>query len=82
MPINVSWESESQGFMTGTQGYVVYTMLDGSTTVTINWDNPYWGSNEYSIVIDGLHKSNYSGSYDGGSGDNATVNFTLANSTS
>lgn len=77
--VTVSWESESNGFMTGTEGNVVYTFPDGQTTIRIYWDNPYVSGNEYSVTLSGPLSTQYSGTYSGGSGDNATVEVTLAN---
>ena len=67
-----TWESESDGFMTGTQGSASYHLVD-SGTVTVSWDNPYAGSNSYS---DSAPKG-FTISRTGGSGDNAVVTFTL-----
>ncbi|KAF7333177.1 Crystal protein ET79 [Mycena venus] len=71
-----SWESESDGLWTGTEGTVVYT-LPGAA-ITIYWNNPQVGSNDYSITIAGAEAASYKGSHTGGDGNNATVNFTLA----
>ncbi|TFL07191.1 hypothetical protein BDV98DRAFT_557421 [Pterulicium gracile] len=76
--VTVSWESESDGFMTGTEGSVVYTFPDGQTTITIYWDNPWATGNVYSVTLSGPLSSQYSGTYTGGSDDNATVEVTLA----
>jgi uncharacterized protein (DUF2147 family) len=77
-PGTATWESESQGFATGTEGQAVYTFPDGNTTVTIYWDNPYSGSNAYRITFSGPGAGSYRGSYTGGDGDNATVTFTIS----
>jgi hypothetical protein len=58
VPNNVVWQAESQGFLTGTEGSVVYTMLDG-TTITIYWDVPYAGENAYSVTVTGPSASAY-----------------------
>lgn len=69
----VQWASESQGMATGTQGYVKFYAGGSTDIVSVGWDNPYWGSNNYNKSC----PSNFSLSYEGGSGDNATVTFTL-----
>jgi hypothetical protein len=59
----------------GTQGWLQFTLQsDPSAIVTINWDNPYWGSNSYSCTA----PPPYSMSYQGGAGNNAVVVFTFA----
>ncbi|QRV32440.1 Crystal protein ET79 (plasmid) [Streptomyces californicus] len=68
-----SWQSESDGFMTGTQGSVTYVVSTGGH-VTVKWNNPYAGSNKYECIA----PANRTCSYSGGSGDNATVSFTLS----
>jgi hypothetical protein len=40
------WESESDGFATGTEGRVTYS-IDGGGEVRLHWDNPFIGSNSY-----------------------------------
>jgi hypothetical protein len=43
-----SWEAESQGLATGTQGDVIYNFANNTATlVTLNWDNPFVGSSSY-----------------------------------
>jgi hypothetical protein len=69
---NVQWGSESDGLMTGTQGAVTYSLGAGGT-VTLNWDNPYAGSNEYSSSV----PAGFSCPYSGGDEDNTNVTFTL-----
>lgn len=78
-PGYATWESESSGVMTGTQGNATYTLQDNQTTLTTTWDNPYSGSNGYSITLSGPLQNNYSVGYTGGDGDNATVQFYLKN---
>ena len=65
-----SWESESDGVATGTEGTASYN-IDGGGTVVFYWNNPYIGSNDYRIDC----SSGYTGRREGGSGDNATVKF-------
>ena len=68
------WRTDSNGFMTGTEGRCTYQFIAGSqiANAKIHWDNPYVGGNSYSISV---VPPPYSGKYDGGSGDNATVTF-------
>ena len=67
------WESESDGFMTGTEGRVSYTMagMGGNNQVQFHWDNPYAGSNTYGWSAPPGFKVTQSG----GDGNNAMVNF-------
>ncbi|GGX14637.1 aegerolysin family protein [Aquimarina muelleri] len=69
-----SWMSESDGFMTGTEGTVTYQLPNGIGSIVITWDNPYVGSNSYSMKAPAGFEINKSG----GSGDNAVVTFTLS----
>ncbi|WP_431683669.1 Crystal protein ET79 [Kitasatospora sp. KL5] len=69
---NGAWQSESNGFMTGTEGRAVYNMY-GVGNVEIWWDNPYAGSNKYSCDA----PRGYTCSRDGGGGDNTYVTFTV-----
>ncbi|KAK0647067.1 hypothetical protein B0T16DRAFT_414649, partial [Cercophora newfieldiana] len=62
-PVQVSWSSQSDGFMTGTEGYVMYRLQDMQTTMKVYWDNPYVGSNGYSITLDGPLAGGYKGEH-------------------
>lgn len=77
-PTTVQFGAESQGSTTGDEGYVQFVMQDGLTTIKLYFDNPYWGSNGYSVSINGPLGGQYSGTYSGGSGDNADWNVYLA----
>jgi len=70
---NVQWGSESDGLATGTQGSVSYALSSGGT-VTISWDNPFSGSNSYSIQA----PAGYQGTYTGGDGNSNQVSFYLS----
>jgi hypothetical protein len=48
-PARVSWQSESDGFATGTQGSVTYATPVGD--VFIGWDNPFIGSNGLGVGV-------------------------------
>ncbi|MFE9775773.1 Crystal protein ET79 [Streptomyces sp. NPDC005931] len=69
---NAIWQSESNGFMTGTEGQAVYNMFNVGT-VGISWNNPYVGDNTYSCSV----PPGYTCRQDGGRGDNAAVTFTV-----
>ncbi|MGR4884573.1 Crystal protein ET79 [Streptomyces sp. LARHCF249] len=67
-----TWRSESNGFMTGTEGAAVYSMLNVGN-VSIGWNNPFSGSNSYYCTVpEGFSCRQYDGS-----GDNAAVTFTV-----
>ena len=70
---NAQWGSESDGIMTGTEGYVIYTLGSGGN-LQINWNNPYYGSNSYSSSV----PKGFTCTYTGGGEDNANVTFTLS----
>ena len=44
----VTIASESAGILTGTEGHANYTSDSGEWR--IYWDNPFWGSNQFSVV--------------------------------
>jgi hypothetical protein len=67
-----TWGSESDGFMTGTEGTTTYASSAGDITIT--WDIPFAGSNSYSSSA----PKGYTLSHSGGSEDNAHVTFTLS----
>ncbi|MEU3563012.1 aegerolysin family protein [Kitasatospora sp. NPDC006786] len=69
---SASWQSESCGFATGTEGNITYTLADGGE-VKLHWNNPYWGSNDYSCSV----PYGYTCSRSGGSGDNTSVTFSI-----
>lgn len=48
---NISFSSESDGFMTGTQGSVKFELVasDGEL-LTLKWDNPYGGTDAWSAI--------------------------------
>lgn len=65
--------SESDGFLTGTQGSVSYTVSGESDDhqATFYWDNPYIGGNSYSATA----PPGYVGRPTGSDGDNSIVTF-------
>jgi Aegerolysin len=49
-PGTAAFESESDGFMTGVQGFVEYVKKGTDGTLRIDWDNPYLGANSFSVT--------------------------------
>lgn len=74
IPANGSgtWQSESDGMMTGTEGYAQYH-LEGAGTVEVSWDVPFAGSNSYSDSA----PPGYTITKSGGDGNDARVQFIL-----
>src|SRR5262249_47962350 len=72
-----SWESESSGFATGTEGEATYNIETGpgqtSGSAHFHLDNPFIGSNSDDEAVPVGEKADRSG----GDGDNATVNWTF-----
>ncbi|KAI4179956.1 MAG: hypothetical protein L6R41_007540, partial [Letrouitia leprolyta] len=76
--VNLEWASESHGFMTGTEGYVKYTFQDTKTTIKMCWDDPFVGSNKYSVTMEGPLEADYTwNSSPPAKGNNATVHVIL-----
>ncbi|MEU0381938.1 aegerolysin family protein [Streptomyces cyaneofuscatus] len=71
--VSGNWQSESDGFMTGTEGEVSFNVSGETNKVKVYWNNPYSGSNRYSCTA----PSGFDCTHQGGSGNNATVAFTL-----
>jgi hypothetical protein len=73
--MDLTIQSESDGFMTGTAGTILMTTtIPGLAPLEFSWDNPFVGSNEYAIkrVPGGLDVW-----YEGGEGDDAVVVVTI-----
>lgn len=74
------WQSDSNGFMTGTEGTCTYQFVYiGESEPTIQsvklyWDNPFSGGNGYSITCS---TPAIKVSWSEGNGDNATVHYTI-----
>jgi hypothetical protein len=75
----VSWASESNGFMTGTEGYARFTTSDCANpalrrkVVRVHWANPFLGSSSYdSAETDPA----FTVPYNGGTGNKTSVTFT------
>ena len=48
---SAAWSAESEGFMTGTEGRVTYRGPSGK--VTVFWNNPFVGGNDYDMALTG-----------------------------
>jgi hypothetical protein len=76
---SVSWQNDSNGFMTGAQGYVNYMIIENNTSsgkFQIWWDNPFVGTNR-SGAIPRQPAPGCVLVTEGGGGDNALLNVTL-----
>ena len=69
------WKLESNGFKTGVEGWMNWTVGKGGPMLKLEYDNPYVGANSYSCKVD---SSKYTVERDGGKGDHADVVFTVA----
>ena len=67
-----TFQAESDGFATGDQGSVNY-QVGSAGQLQINFDDPFSGSNGYSVSA----PSGYSASYTGGDGNNGAIVVTL-----
>jgi hypothetical protein len=65
------WESESDGFATGTQGHAIYGSDAGD--VGFFWNDPFIGSNSFGVN----HSPGIQASWGDISGNNAAVTVTL-----
>lgn len=70
------WRTQSNGFMTGTEGRATFAIGSSQATVKLWWNNPYVGSNGYSCTV----SAGYKCSRDGGSGNDSSVTFTVRRS--
>lgn len=68
-----SWESESDGIATGTEGSATYAIGGDGDSVLISWDNPFAGTNKFSFNL----SSGYALYQSGWDGDNAAIEYTL-----
>jgi hypothetical protein len=66
------WQSESQGFATGTEGWVRYGFQEGD--VKIWWNNPFVGSNNFGVDYD---HDKLEINWGDTSGNNAAVTVTI-----
>ncbi|MER2471893.1 toxin [Photorhabdus laumondii] len=77
-PGYAKWETESDGFMTGTQGRCAYQFYDDNIgdifNIYISWDDPYIGNDSFGISTD---SDVISVKYNSADGNNATVTYTI-----
>ncbi len=66
-----AWQSESDGFGTGTEGWVLYGSDAGD--VRVYWDDPYFGSNGFRVDL----PAGYTQTHTDISGNNAAVKVVL-----
>jgi hypothetical protein len=69
----VTWMSESDGFATGTEGRVQYTVGDGGSVIELHWNNPFVGANTFDEHCIG----GWSLLRSGGDGEDAKVSWTF-----
>jgi hypothetical protein len=74
IPVNSTkqYQAESHGFMTGTEGYVVYKIGDGPTVI-LNFDNPLL----VRATVDGQDSGHYDAAHSGGRGLNPKITYTV-----
>ena len=65
------FESESDGFATGTEGFVEYTAQGTAGTLRIHFNNPFVGGNEF--TANGPNQFTYGWGDPGGSNANITL---------
>jgi Kelch motif len=70
----VSWQSESDGIATGTEGTADFDVVSTGASLHFHWDNPFVGSNSY----DEKGPIGLTLERSGGGGDNATVTWVLS----
>jgi len=74
------WQSDSNGFMTGTEGTCTYQFVYTAgaeptiESVKMYWDNPFRGSDAYSITCS---VPEIKVGWSEGNGDNATVHYKI-----
>ena len=68
------WRTQSNGFMTGTEGRATFRIGSGPADFTIGWNNPYAGSNSYSCGA----PAGYTCDRTGGSGNDSSITVTFS----
>jgi hypothetical protein len=71
----VVWGSESNGFLTGTQGDATYQVGGTNATTEVTWDNPFFGTNSYTTTSSPGFHNTFDDATAGGY--NANITFTL-----
>ena len=77
-----TWEAESDGLATGTEGFVDFSLDLGPGavgTVHVYFDNPFVGSNSYDQSAPAAYTLKRNGD---GSGDDSTANWAFADASS
>lgn len=69
-----TWRTQSNGFMTGTEGRATFGSGSGPAGFTVNWNNPYIGSNSYSCSA----PTGFSCDRSGGSGNDSAITVTFS----
>lgn len=75
------FRSASDGFATGTAGWVVYYPGDGETFLEdgarLNWNNPFIGGNEFNVDARGSTGRNYQFHWGDPGGEDAAITLTI-----
>lgn len=75
-----TWKAESDGILTGTEGYVWYVPATGDNLdaeFQLYWDNPTVGSNSYSSTVKNDPKKLYTVTNAGTAGNSSSVSFSV-----
>ncbi|WP_437972222.1 hypothetical protein WMF04_24285 [Sorangium sp. So ce260] len=52
----LSWNAESCGFMTGTEGWLVFEVIGADAMFEVGWDNPFIGANKFYQTFRPVHE--------------------------
>ncbi|MGP3591754.1 phosphatidylinositol-specific phospholipase C [Vagococcus sp. WN89Y] len=74
---SASWQAESAGFATGTEGYTWYVPEDGITEFELYWNNPAVGSNSYGSTMKNGNAEVWSISDAGTAGNASSVVYSV-----
>ncbi|KAK4163772.1 hypothetical protein QBC43DRAFT_335182 [Cladorrhinum sp. PSN259] len=73
------WMLESNGMLTGCEGWMHWKVGQHGPMLKVNYDNPYDGSNEHNCWVHPQENTLYKVEKTGGGGNHATVVFTFSN---
>ncbi|KAK4158662.1 crystal et79 [Cladorrhinum sp. PSN259] len=73
------WMLESDGFLTGCEGWMHWKVGQDGPMLKVNYDNPYDGGNEYNCWVHPQENTLYKVEKTGGRGNKATIAFTFSN---
>ncbi|KAK3312107.1 hypothetical protein B0H66DRAFT_570082 [Apodospora peruviana] len=73
------WMLESSGIATGCEGWMHWKVGEDGPMLKVNYDNPYYGSNEYNCWVHPKEDTRYEVSKSGGDGNTARIVFTAKN---